>query len=373
MKHEMRFTCPDRASLAAAVSFAATVAPAKTAKPVLQHVRLSTGLQVLHVRATDLDVAVSIDLPLAEIDTPGCALLPAREAAALLREMGGDTVELHSVKHRCTITGDGGSYMLVGEDPDTFPDVEPVEADPIEIPAEQLAGMIRRTVFAAAREDSRYSLGGVMLDASASATTGTLNLVATDGRRLSICTAVEVGGTVQARAIVPVRALQLVARAIGEWGEGACQIRIGENRASFTFGQVTISAQLLECSFPDYAGVIPKTSETKAVVSREAWEHATKKVAVMAGRDLRSIECAFSAEGLVLMSSNSEVGTGTQNMEAEVDGPDVTLRFNPDYLVDGLKASDAETVTVHMGDDSTPAKLEMGDGCQYVLMPISGS
>src|SRR5690606_33401213 len=155
-----------------------SVVPAKTPKQVLQNVQLTAGEDGITLFATDLEIAAKVTMDAVKVHKKGRILLPARECAALLRELSDPTVVLESSDQRCRIESGGGSFVLLGEDPDQFPEEVRVDSPRgLVVPAGRLLRMIQETAFAAAREETRYAINGVLMDYGA----GCLRLVATDG------------------------------------------------------------------------------------------------------------------------------------------------------------------------------------------------
>ena len=138
-------------------------------------------------------------------------------------------------------------------------------------------------------------------------------------------------------------------------------------------GGTTLVSQLLEYKFPEYEVVIPKAAETSIEIQRDQLEQNLRKVAVMSSGDLRMVRFNFSSSSLEMSAESSGIGRADLVMDVEVKGAGGSISFNPDYVLDALKVADLETIRLDMTDDSTPAKLTLGEAYTYVLMPISGS
>src|SRR5262245_27040002 len=255
----MKILC-DRTELQEAFALVSSVVPIKSTRPVLANVRLQAAEGELTLYATDLELTARVKLDAVKVSRKGTALLPARETAALLRELSDPTVTLETTEQRTRIEGGGGSFVLLGDDPEQYPQEATMGADKrVTVPAARLVRMVQEPAFAAAREETRYAINGVLLDLAA----GWLRLVATDGRRLSLSYQNLRVGKTAFRAVVPLRVLSTLARAIPEGGKDDLTISVGENgkQIRFAFGRVVLDSQLLESRFPDYEGVIPKAAE----------------------------------------------------------------------------------------------------------------
>ena len=115
----MKILC-DRAALLEAVSVVSSVVPTKTTKPILQNVLLRADDDGISLFATDLEMAARVQLDSVKVSKKGTVLLPGKETSALLRELSDPTVTLESSDLRCRIDSGGGSFVLLGEDPEQF-------------------------------------------------------------------------------------------------------------------------------------------------------------------------------------------------------------------------------------------------------------
>ena len=373
----MKFLC-DRQQLHDAFAVVASIAPSKTPRAELQQVLVTATEDQLTFFATDLEMSARVTLDEVKVEDPGQALLPARETSALLKELSEPTVSITSQDQRSTLESGAGSFVLLGGKPDSYP--EPVQLDEartLTITASRFVEMVRKTAFSAAREETRYAINGVLLEFVA----GSLRLVATDGRRLAL---IHEGledrpdpdgkGSGETRAVVPLQILQTLLRAQGETDEDAdLRIHVTGKQIGFEFGSTLLVSQLLENRFPDYEGVIPKASETTVEVDRAMLERNLRRVAILSRGDVRMVRFEFTGSSLQLTAESSNVGRGEVTMEVDVRGPGGVISFNPDYLLDALRAADREVIRLDMTDEQTPARFSLGESYTYVLMPISGS
>ena len=175
----------DAKEFAEALSWAASVAPAKSPRPVLQNLLLEAKDGVLIVTGTDLEVAVRVRVERVEVVSDGTALLNASRVVQIVRELVGDQIELATDERGgCTITTGDARFQVLGEDPEDFPELEAFDpAGAFRFKASELVEWIRRTHFAAHPEKTRYAMNGVLIDLKDKR----LRLVATDGKRMAMC------------------------------------------------------------------------------------------------------------------------------------------------------------------------------------------
>ena len=364
----MKILC-DRTALQEAVNVVSSVIPVKTPKPILQNLLVRADGDSITLFATDLEMAARVELDSVKVTRKGSVLLPARETGALLRELSEPTVTLESSDQRCRIESGGGSFVLLGEDPQQYPDEAQVKSGKrIEIPAGRMLRMIQETVFAAAREETRYAINGVMIDAAA----GCLRLVATDGRRLAISYE-NIDTKSEFKVVVPLRALNTLARALGEGSKANLTIDVGDKQIVFNTGKMQLVSQLLETRFPDYEGVLPKAADTTVEIQRAVLESALRRAAILCSAEMRMVRFEVGEQSLRMTAESSARGRADVVVDCVVKGAGGSINFNPDYILEALRVCQLDQIRLDMSDDSMPAKFSLGESFTYVVMPISGA
>ncbi len=365
----MKILC-DRTQLQEAFAVVGSVVPTKTTKPILHNVLLTADEGSISLFATDLEMAAKVQIDAVKVHKGGSVLLPSRESIALLRELTDPTVTLERMDQRCRLESGGGSFVLLGEDPDQFPEDASIKGNKsITIEAGRMLRMIQETAFAAAREETRYAIHGVMFDMGA----GCLRLVSTDGRRLALSYANLEDAKAEFRVIVPLRALTTLGRAISDASKEELQIAVGDKQIEFRLGKIRLLSQLLEARFPDYEGVIPKAADTTVELNKPLLESSLRKAAILCADDVRSVSFDVQDNSLRLTAENSTRGRAEVAMDCATKGAGGKIHFNPDYILEALRVCQLDTVRLDMSDDSMPAKFTLGESFTYVVMPISGT
>src|SRR5215475_9161176 len=177
----MKVIC-NRGALLDALTMAGTVVAARTPKPVLQCVKLTAEDNTLTVAATDLEVAIRYADAQVQIEKEGEALLPADKLRDIVRESVDDTLSIDATGDNATIKGQDSKFTIYTQNPKEFPPVPDFEGEAdFEIAGGHLKQLINQTLFAAAKESTRYAFNGVLVTTKGKK----VSLVATDGRRLA--------------------------------------------------------------------------------------------------------------------------------------------------------------------------------------------
>ena len=168
--------------------------------------------------------------------------------------------------------------------------------------------------------------------------------------------------------ILPVKAVSELMRVLGS--EGDLKIYSQKNQAIFEFGDIMISSKLIDGVYPNYRQVIPASSEERVVVGRSALLSALRRVSVVTTDKSNSTKLTFSANQLVINSNTPDVGEGRDTVPIKYAGKEISIVFNPEYLMDPLKNIDDDEVFIELNDGHSPALIKCSVPFIYVLMPL---
>jgi DNA polymerase-3 subunit beta len=363
----------DRQEFTDAIAWATRVAGSRAALPALTGVLLEAGEGRLTCSATDLEISAQIGVP-ATVERPGRTLLAARFLAQLVARFPDAPVDLEDDGDRVSISCGRAKFRVRRLQADDFPAMPAIDEQGKRgtVKADALARLVSQVGRAAAvGDDARAVLTGVNLEASG----GRLTAAATDTYRLA-ARSLAFEEAIEGEAIVPVRALQEVARAAGEVG-GTVTVILGEGQVSFVLGERRLTSRLIEGPFPNYRSLLPDASEVQVVVERTALTEALQRVAVVASAQTNTpVRLSFSADGVEIQASNQEAGDATEQLSATVTGEALEIAFNPAYLLAGLEATGTDLVRFELRDGLRAAVIkpydEDGevDDLTYLLMPM---
>jgi DNA polymerase-3 subunit beta len=368
----MKFTC-ERDKILSAFQTAATVAPSRSPKPILQNVKLMVGEQQATLTATDMEVAIRLEVPGIEVEAPGSAVLPVGRFGSILRESTDAKLLVEADPQGTTVRGERSEFKLPGENPDEYPEIASFSDENYhELPARLLRELIRRTLFATDTESSRYALGGILLEFEAEKATA----VGTDGRRLAKmegpCQTVGTCERDDMTTIVPAKSMQLIERAMTDL-DAEVRIAAHTNDILFKSPRAMIYSRLVEGRFPKWRDVFPTRREAvKIELAVGPLYSALRQAAIVASDESRGIDFAFGEGSLVLSGETAEVGRSRVEFPVPYDGPTITLALDHRFVSDFLKVLDPERVmTFEIENADSAALLSTDDGYGYVVMPLA--
>jgi DNA polymerase-3 subunit beta len=348
--------------------------------PILGNVLLKTDNGNLKLSTTNLEIAVSV-LVRGRVEQPGEFTVPAKLLQDYISLLPAGKIELVVSEDTLEVKADGKVTKIKGMAASEFPLIPKlVKEEPYKLEAAALRGAIGQVSFAVSGSESRPELSGVACYFHGPAGQDRLVMAATDSYRLSERTVPlsNTGNQKEAKCIVPVRAINEVARILSAYKDdvGTPELAdwsITDSQFVLTFGNVELISRLIEGSFPDYRQIIPTQFRSVAQVHRQELLKAIKAASLFSRQGLFDVYLEIFSDGKVTISS-ADTGTGAHTTTIHAKEPTepnkVTLNFK--YVGDGLSVMPVDDVKVQMIDGMNPVVLVPADteGFQYVVMPI---
>ena len=358
----------NRNALLEVLNVAAGIAASRTTTDILKCVRLTARKGELLVSATDLEVALRVAITQVEVAKQGELLVPAEKLMQIVRESLDETLTLEAEEETCHIRGTDSHFEVYGQNPKEFPPVPEIEGEPdVELDAARLAGLIERTSFAVAKENTRYAINGVLWAKQGKK----MMLVATDGRRLAkVVGSVDKVTGENVEVIVPAKAISVLQRILAN-AEGTVGVRLASNQILVQVAGYVLSSALVEGHFPNYDEVIPKDSDRKFELNTEDLLSAVRRAALLTNEQSEGVRLGFEKEKLVLSSRAPEQGEATISIPIENPGEPLAIGFNPTFLADALKVVGTDAVNIELKAPDRPGVIKAGQEFLYVVMPVN--
>ena len=375
----------DRDVLADAVAWTARALPTRPTIPVLAGMRLHAGSE-LTLSSFDYDVSAQATVDVST-EEEGSALVSGRLLAEISRSLPAKPVQIASEGGKAILTCGSATFTLLTMPEDEYPALPEMPPSAGSVGSDAFASAVSQSATAAGRDDTLPALTGVRIEIEGD----TLTLISTDRYRLAVR---ELRWTparpdLSAAVLVPARALAETARSLtsgaevsialalpGEGGPDGSGLGVGgDGMIGFEGGGRRTTTRLLGGEFPRYQALLPSHVNATAELSTGLLVEAVKRVALVAERNT-AVRLAFTTGQLVLEAGSGEEAQAVEVLEAGYEGDDLSIAFNPQYLLDGLSAIDSDTARMSFTESGKPALITgkpAPDGqpdYRYLLMPI---
>lgn len=357
-----------------ALAAVSTLTGGRTTKPILSCVKLTTDGDVVRLSATDGEASLRLGVPAYAVEQPGETVVPADRLLGIIREMADAEVLIQADDRHCTVRGQGSEFRIFVQTASEFPPIPEFEDEPDQvIEGDQLRRMIALTIYAAARETSRYAINGVLWEKQGKR----LFLVATDGRRLA-----RSGGPIREsasgdfQAIVPAKALSVFERVfvpLKAGDEWTVELKVMPTQILLRSGDRLMSTALVEGHFPKYQEVIPRDTDKRARMDRLEFYSAIRRAALLTTEDARAVKLAFGKDRLVVTGQSPEQGDARIEIPISYEGTPLEIGFNPVFVNDALKVIPYQNLCIDLQENFRPGVIygEDKNDFLYVVMPVS--
>jgi DNA polymerase III subunit beta len=368
----------ERDVLAEAVAWTARALPARPTVPVLAGIRMQAGEELV-LSSFDYDVSAQASVPVST-EEAGSALVSGRLLAEISRSLPAKPVHISAEDGRAVLTCGSATFTLLTMPEDEYPALPEMPPAAGTIGSDAFATAVSQSATAAGRDDTLPALTGVRIEIDGE----TLTLVSTDRYRLAVRELrwSPARPDLTAAMLVPAKALADTARSLTSSAQVSIALALpggetgqGDGMIGFEGAGRRTTTRLLSGEFPRYQSLLPKTVNSAAELPVASLSESVKRVALVAERNT-PVRLSFSPGQLTLEAGTGDEAQAEEVIEADFSGDDLSIAFNPQYLLDGLTAIDSDTVRISFTEPGKPALLTGKPGpdgsteFRYLLMPI---
>ena len=363
-----------KAELLRELSATQGVVERKTTIPILSNYLFEAAGDRLSLTATDLDLSLRTSCN-AKVKKEGSCTIPARKLHDYVKLLPDADITIKLLEnHWVSIRCGRSNTKMVGMARSNFPSLPAFPtAGVVKIPAQVLRGMIARTGFAIANEESRYTLNGALMVLKPESIT----MVATDGHRLAH---VERSGekfegvSGELKTLVPKKAMDELKSLVDSTDVETIDFAKDESTLFFRIGPRLLTSRQLTGQFPNYEAVLPKDNSKSILLHGDDLAAAISRVAQFADERSRAVRLKLEKGELKLSASSTETGESEDSIETDYNGESLTIGFNAQYITDFLKAVGSGDVRLELKDPQSAGQLRPAESedykYRYIVMPM---
>lgn len=339
----------------------------KPTNPILEGIKISAEDNELTLSATDTDLSIEKKIK-ADIKVEGETVVPGKFITEFVKKLSNSEIELEvNDKNQLLIRYDGNESIIQCYNVIEYPGFKKLKTDEwFGISQKDLKALISKTIFSVALDDSRPILKGVLFDIDQKE----ISAVALDGYRLARVKK-KATANIKKQIVVPTRSLNEISKLLDD-SDDIINVYIDSNAIMIDTVDTKIISRLLEGDFVNYKQIIPMNYETFVIVNKLQLEDALERVSLLSKVGQNNFVKFDIKEGAVQLTSNSEIGNIKEKISAVLNGKDVTIAFNPRFILESLKASNDEFVKLCLNTSSNPCVIvpTEGDEFLYLILPV---
>lgn len=339
----------------------------KNAIPVLSTVKLDVETEGITLTGSNGQISIEYFIPVSEenagllITSTGSLLLEANFFINVVSSLPEVSLEVKGIeKNQIILTSGKSEITLKGKDSEQYPRLQDMQTEnPLVLDTKTLKNVIAETAFAASLQESRPILTGVHLVLSDHET---LKTVATDSHRLSQRKLSLEKKSDNFDVVIPSRSLKEFSSVFTDDIEQV-EIFFSNNQILFRSEHISFYTRLLEGTYPDTDRLISQDSNTDMTFNRDQLRYAMERARILSNATTNGTVKLEVVSGAVSAHVNSpEVGQVHEELDViNVTGEDLTISFNPTYLIEALKAMTSEQISLSFISSVRPFTLVPAD------------
>ena len=305
------------------------------------------------------------------VNSTGSILLEATFFINVVSSLPDIILDFKEIEQKQIVLTSGKSEItLKGKDADQYPRIQEISAsNPLVLETKILKDVINETAFAASVQESRPILTGVhfvLID------NRSLKTVATDSHRMSQKKITLEKNGDNFDVVIPSRSLREFTAVFTDEIE-TVEVFFANNQILFRSENISFYTRLLEGNYPDTDRLIPTEFTSVLTFNTSDLRAAMERARLLSNATQNGTVKLEIAGGIVSAHVNSpEVGRVNEEIDTEsVTGEDLTISFNPTYLIDALKAIDSEKVTISFISSVRPFTLVPSEDTENFIQLIT--
>lgn len=354
----------------------------KTTIPILTGLKMVVNEDNIVLTGSNSDITIESVISANDtnddltIEDTGAIVLPARFFSDIVKKLPDKKVTIEVTSgFQADITSGSAKFQINGQDAENFPHLPEIETNKsVTLPNDILKEVIRQTVIAVSKQESRPILAGVHMTLR----DGVLTAVATDSHRLAQRKVVlkNIDNGIDFDVIIPGKSMEELSGMISDVHEDV-QMQVTENQVLFIFGNTHFYSRLLEGNYPETSQLIPQTADTTVELEAGTFLSSIERASLLSHESRNDVVklSLKPSENLVRISGDSpDIGTVEEEVvTSALDGNDLEISFNPNYMKDALRSFGQATIKISFTSPLRPFTLvptEDQENFVHLITPV---
>lgn len=364
----------ERDVLAEAVTWTARSLSPRPPVPVLSGLLIKADSGALSIASFDYEISARLTIS-ADVQEEGTTLVSGRLLADICRSLPSAPVQIEVDGGKVTLTCKSSKFNLAAMPVNDYPQLPALPELSGVIAGDEFARAVGQVNIAASKDDTLPILTGVRMEIEGEKIT----LLATDRYRLAMreLTWRPSDPAISTAALIKAKTLNDIAKTLGAAGDVNVALADNAELVGFESGGRRTTSLLIDGEYPKIRSLFPENTPITAAVKTADLVEAVRRVSLVAERNT-PVRLAFTQGQVALDAGTGEDAQASEVLDAQLDGDDITVAFNPTYLSEGLHAFDSQYVRFSFTAPPKPAVLSAQqelDGednvdYKYLLMPV---
>ena len=349
----------------------------KNAIPILSTIKIEVHAQHIVLTGSNGQISIENTIPVSNenagllITSPGAVLLEANFFINIISSLPDVSLDFTEIDHHQIVLTSGKSEItLKGKDVDLYPRLQEMTTEnPLVLKTKLLKSIISETAFAASLQESRPILTGVHMVLSEQKE---FKAVATDSHRTSQRKLTLENTSANFNMVIPSKSLREFSAVFTDDIE-TVEVFFSDSQVLFRSDYISFYTRLLEGNYPDTDRLLTNSFETEVTFNTAALRSAMERAYLISNATQNgTVKLEITSDSISSHVNSPEVGKVNEELDSiSQSGSDLTISFNPTYLIEALKALKSETVMIRFISPVRPFTLMPGDDTENFVQLIT--
>ncbi|HIW33499.1 MAG TPA: DNA polymerase III subunit beta [Candidatus Paenibacillus intestinavium] len=342
----------------------ASALPSKDIIPILSGILFVVDQNGLTMTAGNSHVFISATIGPDdfEVTKPGIIVIPGNRVLEIVQKASSDlTFEAKGLE--ITIKSSSNKFKLMGNDPEEYPPIPTVKAEPVILEGTDFKKMVRKTVFATANEKTETV---ILMGVNFEFFEGRVRATATDRTRMAR-TELTIDMENEFSTVVSRETLNILMKIVPN---AKIEFQFGDDGFIARMKGIVFYSRVLEGTFPNIDRIIETSFSNSATFKTSEMLSALENVEIIAREEkVRKAKMTLSNE--ILIESNTSGGDAAVSVGLDdYSGEGIVMNFNLMFVIEALKALDTEQATINVNSSMKPIYITSeGENSIYLVLP----
>lgn len=364
----MKIIC-NKAKLLQGINTVLKAVSNKTTMPILECILIDTTDGIIQLTANDMELGIETIVE-GDILDKGIIALEAKLFSDIIRKLPDSEVVIETNdNHKALITCEKAKFNIPGRSGEDFahlPDIE--RTNTITISQFSLKEIIRQTIFSVGDNESNKVMNGELFEINENK----LKVVSLDGHRISIRN-LELKNTYDPiKVIVPGKTLNEISKIINGDLEDEVKISFTDRHIVFEFDHTVVVSRLIEGEYFRVNQMLSNDYETKININKKELQNCIERASLLVkDNDKKPIVISIT-DHTSEFKINSMIGSMNENIDIIKEGKDITIGFNPKFILDAIRVIDDESIDIYLVNPKAPCYIkDANESYIYLVLPVS--
>ena len=364
----MKIIC-GKSNLVSGVNTVLKAVPGKTTMPILECILIDTTDGVIKLTANDMELGIETIID-GDVLDKGKIALEAKLFSEIVRKLPDSEVTIETDENfQAKIRCEKAKFNIAGRSGDDFAYLPQIERiNPVILSQFSLKEIIRQTIFSIADNDSNKLMTGELFEISGSE----MKVVSLDGHRISIRKIELKEDYNPIKVVVPGKTLNEVSKILSGGVDDNVNLFFTDRHIVFEFDNTTVVSRLIEGQYFRIEQMLSSDYETKITINKKELQSCIERASLLVKEGDKKPIIIHIGDGSLELKITSMIGSMNEDIDIHKEGKDLTIGFNPKFILDALRVIDDEAIDIYLVNPKAPCFIR--DEKQqyiYLILPVN--